>query len=264
MCPTRFCLPTMPRMTSLEGNEATGTAFSMASAWSRRSNGTAFYREERGRPTEEGVPSTQMLRYPRRVRRRHRGPPAMGHSHQRPRLAALLARRAFRRRGLSPDRPGKALRLPGCELDLLDKRPSLFGDDDEWRAHAFKLFVAMFSPEAFLPAEGGQTFHDFARARGKFWEAPMAKTFRTSRSIGSSGGSLTRFQRRTRCALRRLLLDENSAGNRGAQGRWPSVSASFVTYWPKIASIFQAIAKGDDDFGIPPTTAASSRARRQR
>ena len=37
---------------------------------------------------------------------------------------------------------GKALDLPGCGLDLLDKRPDIFADDRDWRDHVFRLFLA--------------------------------------------------------------------------------------------------------------------------
>jgi hypothetical protein len=39
---------------------------------------------------------------------------------------------------------GKVLDLPGCERDLLDKRPDVFPDDDAWRCHFFKLFAIIF------------------------------------------------------------------------------------------------------------------------
>ena len=250
-------------------------------------------REEKGRPTEEGVPSTQMLRYLRRVDdvtagRLRWGILTNGRVWRLYWQGALSVAEDFLEIDL-----GKALELAGCELDLLDKRPSLFGDDDEWRAHAFKLFVAMFSPEAFLPTEGGQTFHDFARAKGKFWEARVAKNLsdivfhRVFRGLADAlsktdplrkadlppaylaevrEGALILLYRLLFVLYaedRNLLPDENGPyadycltkirleiAARKAAGR--PFSASFVTYWPKIASIFQAIAKGDDDLGIPP------------
>ena len=294
MCPTRFCSPTMPRMTSLERNEATGIAFSMASAWSRRSDGTAF------------LIARRRASRPRKASLRHRCCATCAEFDDvtagRLRWGILTNGRVWRlywQGALSVAEDfleidlGKALRLPGCELDPLDKRPSLLADDDEWRAHAFKLFVAMFAPEAFHPADGGQTFHDFARARGKFWEARVAKSLsdivfdRVFRGLADAlskadplrqadlppvylaevrEGALILLYRLLFVLYaedRNLLPDENGPyadycltkirleiAARKAAGR--PFSATFVTYWPKIASIFQAVAKGDDDLGIPP------------
>jgi len=67
------------------------------------------------------------------------------------------------------------LELPGCERDLLDKRPDVFPDDDAWRLHLSKLFVVIFGRGAFLPNHRGETFHQLALRQGKQWEAQVAR-----------------------------------------------------------------------------------------
>jgi len=71
---------------------------------------------------------------------------------------------------------GKALALPGCELDLLDHRPGAFADDAAWRDQAFRLFLMLFGREAFIPGAADETFHALALREGKFWEAKVAKS----------------------------------------------------------------------------------------
>ncbi len=61
---------------------------------------------------------------------------------------------------------GKVLDLPGCDLDLLDRRPEVFTSNAAWRDHVFRLFVLLFGREAFLPQDAGQSFHDFALKEG--------------------------------------------------------------------------------------------------
>ena len=128
-------------------------------------------REGRARPTEEGVPSTQMLRYLRRVDDVTAG---------RLRWGILTNGRVWRlywQGALSVAEDfleidvGKALRLPGCELDLLDKRPDAFADNPAWRNHALRLFLLLFGRDAFVASRRGETFHGLALREGKFWEA---------------------------------------------------------------------------------------------
>ncbi len=66
---------------------------------------------------------------------------------------------------------GKVFDLPGCETDLLDRRPDAFADDAAWRAPALRLFVLLFGRSAFLPVHRGETFHRLALREGKQWEA---------------------------------------------------------------------------------------------
>ena len=137
-------------------------------------------RVEKGKEADEGVPSTQMLRYLRRADDVTEG---------RLRWGVLTNGRVWRlywQGALSVAEDfleidlGKALDLPGCEFDLLDRRPNSFADDGQWRAHAFKLFVTMFGPGAFIQQPDGRTFYDSARLQGKFWESRVAKSLSDS------------------------------------------------------------------------------------
>ena len=127
--------------------------------------------EARGK---DGVPSTQMLRYLRRVDDVTGGALRWGmltngrhwrlyHS------GALSVAEDFLEIDL-----GKVFDLPGCEPDLLDRRPDDFADDAAWRAHVLKLFVLLFGRAAFLP-RNRETFHQRALRDGRQWEARVAR-----------------------------------------------------------------------------------------
>jgi hypothetical protein len=132
-------------------------------------------REEGRRRGESGVPSTQMLRYLRRVDDVTEG---------RLRWGMLTNGRHWRlyfRGALSVAEDfleidlGKVFDLPGCETDLLDRRPDAFATDHAWRRHALKLFILLFGRAAFLPGHRGETFHQLALREGKQWEARVAR-----------------------------------------------------------------------------------------
>ena len=148
-----------------------GVAVVEAKRWGR-----ALDREEKARKDEAGTPSSQMLRYLRRVDDVTSG---------RLRWGVLTNGRVWRlyfqgalsvAEGFLEIDLGKALDLPGCGLDLLDKRPDAFADNAAWRDHAFRLFLMSFGREAFVPGDAGETFHTYALREGKFWEARVAKT----------------------------------------------------------------------------------------
>ena len=138
--------------------------------------GRALDRETRGRKGEEGTPSSQILRYLRRVEERTRGKLRWGiltngrvwrlYFH-----GAVSIAEDFLEIDL-----GKVLGIPGCDFDLLDKRPEMFADDHAWRDHVFRLFVLLFGRNAFLPNEQGESFHQLALREGKRWEAKVART----------------------------------------------------------------------------------------
>lgn len=95
-------------------------------------------REEARRRAEPGVPSTQMLRYLRRVDdvtggRLRWGMLTNGRHWRLYFKGALSVAEDFLEIDL-----GKAFALPGCEPDLLDRRPELFADDVQWRTHCLR------------------------------------------------------------------------------------------------------------------------------
>jgi hypothetical protein len=105
-------------------------------------------REEARRKGEDGVPSTQMLRYLRRVDDVTKGGLRWGMltngRHWRLYFkGALSVAEDFLEIDL-----GKVFDLPGCETDLLDRRPDAFADDAAWRTHALKLFLLLFGRTA--------------------------------------------------------------------------------------------------------------------
>ncbi len=153
-------------------------------AWQRFQHGACVVEAKRWnrlldrvevRKGEEGVPSTQMLRYLRRIDDVTNGGLRWGI------LTNGRHWRLYFRGALSVAEDfleidlGKVLNLKGCELDLLDKRPEIFSDDATWRAHIFKLFILIFGRAAFLPDHRGETFLQLALREGKQWEARVAR-----------------------------------------------------------------------------------------
>ena len=147
-----------------------GVCIVEAKRWNR-----ALDRADARQTGEDGVPSTQMLRYLRRVDDVTNGGLRWG---------ILTNGRHWRLyfRGapsvaedfLEIDL-GKVFRLPGCERDLLDKRPDVFGDDDAWQRHIFQVFAIIFGRNAFLTDHRDETFHQLALREGKQWEAKVAR-----------------------------------------------------------------------------------------
>ena len=117
---------------------------------------------------ERGVPSTQMLHYMRRADditagRLRWGVLTNGRLWRLYWQGAVHASENYIEIDL-----GKVFGLPGCDPDLLDPK-GLTGE------HAFRLFILLFGPEAFTPAEQGRTFHDVALLAGKRWEERVAR-----------------------------------------------------------------------------------------
>jgi hypothetical protein len=146
-----------------------GACIVEAKRWNR-----ALDRQE-ARRKEDGVPSTQMLRYLRRVDDVTNGGLRWGM------LTNGRHWRLYFRGALSVAEDflevdlGRAFDLPGCEVDLLDRRPDRFDSDEAWRAHALKLFILLFGRTAFLPGHRGETFHQLALREGRQWEAQVAR-----------------------------------------------------------------------------------------
>jgi hypothetical protein len=249
-------------------------------------------REGKARKDAGGTPSSQMLRYLRRADDITKGKLRWGV------LTNGRLWRLYFQGALSVAEDffeidlGKALELPGCGFDLLDKRPDAFADDRAWRDHAFRLFLLFFGRAAFVPSDAGETFHALALREGKKWEARVARTlsdaiFNVFRALADAlaksdpnrpapitpayldelrHGALILLYRLLFVLYaedRNLLPDESGpyapycltkirleiAERFRAGGSFPQ---SFVTFWPRLSSIFRAIAQGDDDLGIPP------------
>ena len=122
---------------------------------------------------DDGVPSTQMLRYLSRVevaseRRIQWGVLTNGRHWRLYYQGARSRSEEF----LELDLPILA-QVPGVGPDLFSVRA-------EEREHFLRVFLLMFRREAFLPTqEGEQTFHRLALDEGRFWEARVANDLST-------------------------------------------------------------------------------------
>lgn len=238
------------------------------------------------REGEDGVPSTQILRYLRR---------ADDITHGALRWGILTNGRLWRLYwqgsiSISEDfleiDLGKVFGLPECQPDLLDPR----GVDPD---HALRLFLLLFGRSAFLPSEQGRTFHVIALEQGKRWEEKVARDlsrvvferifpvlaralarYDCMRPAEPSAEWLEAVRQGALILLYRLLFvfyaedrdllpDERGpyaaysltrvrreVADARATGR--SVSPRAVIYWARLKGIFTAIAHGDDGLGVPP------------
>jgi hypothetical protein len=246
--------------------------------------GRPLDREDR-RPGEEGVPSTQMLRYLRRIDDVTEG---------RLRWGVLTNGRLWRlywQGALSVSEDfleidlGKIFELPGCEDELFDAR-------DFSRDHAFKLFLLFFGQGAFTPNDAGRTFHERALQEGRFWEERVARNLSNvvfghvfpalAAALGEHDrphvtapderylaevreGALILLYRLLFVLYaedRNLLPDESGPYSEyaltrirqeiaDARSRGRDFSARSLIYWAKLKLVFEAIAHGDDALGIP-------------
>lgn len=147
--------------------------------WKRYQHGLAILEAKRWGRTldrsdrseaEEGVPSNQMLQYLSRVDIQTSGKVRLGI------LTNGVKWRLYFQGALSVSEDffeidlGKALELPGHQLDLVERASPLLTP-----LHCLKLFALMFGRQAFLPVDGPRTFHDLARDEGKNWEARVTR-----------------------------------------------------------------------------------------
>jgi hypothetical protein len=254
--------------------------------------GRALDRETRGQKDEEGTPSSQMLRYLRRVDDRTQGKLRWGI------LTNGRLWRLYFHTGTGTSENfleidlGKALQVKGCEPDILDKAPDGFSEG-EWRTHVLRLFVVLFRRTAFQPDATGESFHQLALRQGKRWEAKVARTLSDKvfgevfpmlsdalakadplRQLPLEPAYLDEVRHGALILLYRLLFvlyaedrnllpDESGpyaefcltrvrieVAKREEEGR--PHPKGVVTIWPRLITIFSAIAEGNDDLGIPP------------
>jgi hypothetical protein len=260
-----------------------GSAVLEAKRWGR-----ALDRADKRDPSEEGVPSTQMLQYLSRVDVQ---------TNNKVRLGILTNGNVWRlyfQGALSVSEDyfeidlAKALELPGHDLTLLDRADSRLDSD-----RAFRLFILLFGKAAFLPIEGQRTFHDLAREAGKTWEEQVTKDLSElvfgqlfpklvgalakhdpARPAHLDAAYLDDVRQNALILLYRLLFvvyaeDRDLLPDQREPYKSYSLttmrldiadrvaskqvfSGSAATYWPKLTAVFKAIAEGDDDLGIPP------------
>jgi hypothetical protein len=264
-----------------------GLAIVEAKRWGR-----ALDREERGRKGEEGTPSSQMLRYLRRIEGSTKGKLRWGiltngrlwrlYYHGATSVAEDFLEidlvRVFNINGV--EEPG-----------LFEKRPDLFLDDAAWREHVLKLFVIIFCRSAFLPSEQGETFHQLALREGKRWEEKVRDTLSEKvfgEVLPKLANALAARDPQRPTAVDSVYLNEVRQGALillyrllfvlYAEDRnlLPDESGPYAPYcltklrqeiaekglanylpditllWGRLTTIFNAIAVGNDRLGIPP------------
>jgi hypothetical protein len=260
-----------------------GLAVLEAKRWGR-----ALDRADKRDPSEEGVPSTQMLQYLSRVDVQ---------TNNKVRLGILTNGNAWRvyfQGALSVSEDyfevdlAKALQLPHHELNLLDLADARLTPD-----RVLRLFVLMFGRPAFLPFEGARTFHDTSREAGKSWEEKVTKDLSKlvfgdlfpklvaaiakhdpTPPAAINQSYLDQVKQAALILLYRLLFvvyaeDRDLLPDQREPyksyslttmrfdiaeriSKKQTIPSSMLTYWPKLSAVFRAIAEGDDDLGIPP------------
>lgn len=260
-----------------------GLAVLEAKRWNR-----ALDRADKRDPSEEGVPSTQMLQYLSRVDVQ---------TNNKVRLGILTNGNVWRlyfQGALSVSEDyleidlAQALELPGHQLNLLDHADERLTSD-----RVLRLFILFFGKAAFLPVEGPRTFHDLSREAGKTWEEQVTKDLSRlvfgelfpklvtalakhdpARPADVTDAYLDDIRQAALILLYRLLFvvyaeDRDLLPDQREPYKSYSLttmrldiaermdrkqvfSSSAATYWPKLRAVFKAIAEGDDDLGIPP------------
>ncbi|MDA8383567.1 MAG: restriction endonuclease [Betaproteobacteria bacterium] len=256
--------------------------------------GRVLDHETWGQKDEEGTPSSQMLRYLRRADDRTQGKLRWGI------LTNGRLWRLYFHAGTGTSENflevdlGMALQVAGCEPDIVDRASVPEGfTDEEWRAHAVRLFVVLFGRMAFLPDAAGESFHQLALREGRRWEEKVKKTL-SEKVFGEVFPTLVHALAKADPLRQELLvpayLDEVRQGalillyrllfvlyaedrsllpdesgpyaefcltrlrfdvaKREEEGK--PYPRDVVTIWPRLTTIFSAIASGNDDLGIPP------------
>ncbi len=247
-------------------------------------------REEKGSRAERGVPSSQMLRYLRRVEDLAGGALRWGILTN-GRLWRLYWQGAA---SVSEDffEVDLAKALGEQPMDFIDRL--LFdSDDDGARTHALKLFILFFRRAAFLPGTAGLSFHQTALAEGKFWvkrvtgslsDTVFGHVFPTladaiakadpERDPRLGAAYLEEIKNGVLVLLYRLLFVlyaedrdllpvteppysdcalkplRGEIATRHAAGQ--RYPSAMATLWSRFRGIFGAIATGNDELGIPP------------
>ena len=156
---------------------AKGRANALAREWRRYAHGLAVVESKRwlrpldrrsGRTGEQTAPSTQMLRYLRRVDDLTTGNLRWGI------LTNGAVWRLYYQGARSVSEQFLEVDLPAI-LDLPGHNDGLFALDDAARRHCLKVFALVFRREAFLPGTADErTLHQRAIEEGRFYEERVA------------------------------------------------------------------------------------------
>ena len=269
---------------------AKGRANALAQEWRRYEHGFALVESKRwlrpldrrsGRTGEETAPSTQMLRYLRRVDDLTTGALRWGI------LTNGAVWRLYYQGARSVSEQFFEVDLPAI-LDLPGHNDDLFALDAGERRHALKLFALVFRREAFLPgATDERTFHQRAIEEGRYYEKRVADNLaklvfdqvfpELARAVAAEEpeAPLAEVREAALILLYRLLFifyaedrdllpvrDERyddyalrdkvrgDIGGRKDQGDVFSETAA--RYWSAVDDLCRAIDQGDVSIGLPP------------
>ncbi len=262
----------------------------LAREWMRYEIGLAVVESKRwlrpldrrsGRAGEETAPSTQMLRYLRRVDDLMTGALRWG-------ILTNGARwRLYYQGAQSVSEQFFEADLPAI-LDIPGHNEGLFALDGAERRHALRLFALVFRREAFLPgAADERTFHRRAIEEGRFYEERVAASLsdlvfgqvfpELARAIAAAApdAPLTEVREAALILLYRLLFilyaedrdllpvrderyDDYALRDkvRGDVGRRKDVGDVFsktqARYWSAVDDLCRAVDRGDASIGLPP------------
>ena len=269
---------------------AKGRANALAKEWRRYEHGLAVVESKRwkrpldrrsGRADEETAPSTQMLRYLRRVDDLTTGALRWG-------ILTNGARwRLYYQGARSVSEQFFEVDLPAI-LDLPGHNDGLFALDGEARRHCLKVFALVFRREAFLSgATDERTFHQCAIEEGRFYEERVAANLselvfgqvfpELARGIAAAApeAPLPEVREGALILLYRLLFilyaedrdllpvrDERyddyalrdrvrgDISRRKDQG--DTFAETLTTYWSAVDDLCRAIDQGEVSIGLPP------------
>ena len=269
---------------------AKGQANGFAEEWRRYELGLAVVESKRwqrpldrrsGRHGEETAPSTQMLRYLRRIDDVTTGSLRWG-------VLTNGARwRLYYQGARSVSEQFFEVELATL-LDLPDHNDGLFALTETERRHWLKVFALVFRREAFLPGVAdARTFHQRAIAEGRFYEERVAASLsdqvfgqvfpELSRAIAAAepDAPLPEVREAALLLLYRLLfilyaedrdllpvrderyddyaLRDKVRGDVGRRkDRGDVFSETAARYWSVVADLCRAIDQGDLAIGLPP------------
>ena len=269
---------------------AKGQANGFAEEWRRYELGLAVVESKRwqrpldrrsGRAGEETAPSTQMLRYLRRIDDVTTGSLRWG-------VLTNGARwRLYYQGARSVSEQFFEVDLAAL-LDLPGHNDGLFALTETERRHWLKVFALVFRREAFLPgAADARTFHQRAIAEGRFYEERVAASLsdqvfgqvfpELSRAIAAAepDAPLPEVREAALLLLYRLLfilyaedrdllpvrderyddyaLRDKVRGDVGRRkDRGDVFSETAARYWSVVADLCRAIDQGDLAIGLPP------------
>ena len=271
-------------------SEAKLRANRVAEGWARYEHGEIVVESKRwlrpldrrsGRRGEESAPSTQMLRYLRRIDDLTTGKLRWGI------LTNGAHWRLYYAGARSVSEQFFEIDLAAI-LDVPGHNDGLFALPDDARRHWLKVFVLVFQRDAFLPgAADGKTFQQRAIAEGRYYQERVAASlsdlvfervfpgFARALAVAEPDAPLSEVRNATLILLYRLLfilyaedrdllpvrdsryddyaLREKVRGEIGRRKDQGDVfSDTAARYWSAFDDLCSAIDRGDASIGLPP------------